>query len=113
MSKSARLIVLAVVLLARPSVVRAQESTDARFDRIEAMVPMRDGAKLHTLLYVPKEARGPLPIIIIRTPYGIDGRAERNFRDYLKELADEGYAFAFQDIRGHFKSEGMFVMTRP
>ena len=82
----ARLIVLAVVLLACPTSLVAQEQADVLFERIEATVPMRDGVKLHTLLYVPKEVKGPLPIIFIRTPYGIDGRAERDFRGYLKEM---------------------------
>lgn len=108
-----RLIALAVILLARPASLVAQEKSDSRFERIEAMVPMRDGVKLHTLLYVPKETKGPLPIIFIRTPYGIDGRAERDFRGYLDEMVPDGYAFAYQDIRGRFGSEGTFVMTRP
>src|SRR5215831_4310598 len=114
MHHSVRLLALSVVLcVARPAFLAAQEKADPRFERTEAMVPMRDGVKLYTLLYVPKDAKGPLPIIFIRTPYGIDGRPERNFRDYLKELVDDEYAFAFQDIRGRFKSEGTFVMTRP
>jgi putative CocE/NonD family hydrolase len=91
---------------------RAQQP-DSQFERTEAMVEMRDGTKLYTLVYTPKDAKGPLPIILIRTPYGIDGRAEGNFRNYLKEMVAEGYVFAFQDIRGRFKSEGKFVMTRP
>ena len=86
---------------------------DVPFERTEAMVEMRDGVKLFTLLFVPKNAKGPLPMILIRTPYGIDGRAENNFKSYLKDMVDEGYAFAFQDIRGRYKSEGKFVMTRP
>jgi len=113
MPHSARLFVLAVVLLARPVGLAAQDKPDPRFEHVEAMVPVRDGVKLHTLLYVPREAQGPLPIILIRTPYGIDGRAERDFRAYLKELVQDGYAFAYQDIRGRFGSEGTFVMTRP
>ena len=91
----------------------ANGQNDTRFDYREVMVPMRDGVKLYTTVHVPKKADGPVPIIFVRTPYGIDGRAERNFRDYVKELADDGYAFAYQDIRGRYKSEGTFVMTRP
>ena len=103
------------LLLVTAAFVPSQEpaKADARFDRTETMVAMRDGVRLHTSVYVPKEAKEPLPIVFIRTPYGIDGRPERNFRDYLKELVEDGYAFAFQDIRGRFKSEGTFVMTRP
>jgi putative CocE/NonD family hydrolase len=103
-----------IIFLAIPGFISAQEKkTESQFDRTEAEIPMRDGVKLHTLVYVPKEAKGPLPIIFIRTPYGIDGRPERNFQNYLKDLVDDGYIFAFQDIRGRFRSEGTFVMTRP
>jgi uncharacterized protein len=114
MRRTIRLFAFAsVLLIAIPASQQAQQpKTDSRFDRTEAMVPMRDGAKLYTLVYVPKEAKGPLPIIFIRTPYGID-RAEGGFRNAYKELVEEGYAFAFQDIRGRFKSEGTFVMTHP
>lgn len=103
-----------VFVLASAQTVSAQQpSGDKRFDRSEAQVTMRDGVKLHTSIYVPRDAKEPLPIIFIRTPYGIDGRPERNFREYLKDLVEDGYIFVFQDIRGRFKSEGTFVMTRP
>ena len=73
---------------------------------------MRDGVKLHTLIFSPEGLQGKLPILFLRTPYGIDGRAA-SLRTSLKELADDGYIFVFQDLRGKFKSEGTFVMTRP
>ncbi len=76
------------------------------------MIPTRDGVKLHTRIFTPKNANGPLPFILERTPYGIDG-AGFAFRSYLKELADEQYIFVFQDIRGRYGSEGKFVMNRP
>jgi len=63
-------------------------------------------------IYIPKESREPLPFIMLRTPYGIDGRAAGAFNSYFKDLAAEGYIFVFQDIRGRFKSEGQFVMQR-
>lgn len=89
--------------------IAAQDTSS--FDRHEAMVPMRDGVKLHTSWYVPKNASGPLPIIFSRTPYGID-HADRAFNSYYQALLREGYIFAFQDIRGRFGSEGTFVMQR-
>jgi putative CocE/NonD family hydrolase len=89
------------------------QPAEARFDRTEAMVPMRDGIGLFTTVHAPRDAADPLPILLIRTPYGIAGRGERNLRGPLKELADDGYIFVFQDIRGRFQSEGTFVMTRP
>jgi putative CocE/NonD family hydrolase len=84
----------------------------AAFTVREAMIPMRDGVKLFTTIYTPKDQREPLPLIFRRTPYGIDGAAG-SFVRYYKALADEGYIFVFQDIRGKFKSEGTFVMQRP
>ncbi len=81
------------------------------FETVEAMVAMRDGVKLHTLVFSPKGARDGLPILFMRTPYGIDGR-NGMFQESLKELAEDGYVFAFQDIRGKFRSEGEFAMIR-
>src|SRR5437016_10056732 len=82
------------------------------FDKIEQMVPMRDGVKLHTIIYAPKSNRDPLPILFNRTPYGIDNIYRAFPGGSLKEEIEEGYIFAFQDIRGRFKSEGQFVMQR-
>ncbi|MBO0699867.1 MAG: CocE/NonD family hydrolase [Zavarzinella sp.] len=103
----------ALVLLLVAVPLHAQAPADKRFDRTEAMVPMRDGVRLFTRVYVPKDAKEPLPILLLRTPYGIDGRAERQFRVYLRDLVEDGYIFAYQDIRGRHQSEGTFVMTRP
>jgi putative CocE/NonD family hydrolase len=86
--------------------------TPSRFRVKEAMIPARDGVGLHTLIYVPEGAAQPLPIMLTRTPYGIAGAA-RNLSGSYKELAEDGYIFAFQDIRGRFGSEGTFVMLRP
>jgi len=113
MRRVARLFAVTALLVLAVPMLRAQEKKAPQFDRTEAMVPMRDGAKLFTTLHVPKDAKEPLPIIFLRTPYGIDGRTENLLKSYFKDLADDGYAFALQDIRGRFKSEGTFVMTRP
>jgi putative CocE/NonD family hydrolase len=78
----------------------------------DVMIPARDGVQLFTKIFTPRNQTGPLPIIFRRTPYGIDGAAG-SFVRYYKALADEGYIFVFQDIRGKFKSEGTFVMQRP
>jgi putative CocE/NonD family hydrolase len=78
----------------------------------EVMIPARDGVKLHTLIYTPKTITTNLPIILTRTPYGIAG-AGGSFATSYAEMAQEGYIFAFQDIRGRFGSEGQFVMLRP
>jgi len=87
----------------------------ALFDKMEVMIPMRDGAKLHTEVYTPKNATAPLPILMNRTPYGISS-PDKGISNLIHRYADmvpEGYIFAFQDIRGRYGSEGKFVMLRP
>jgi hypothetical protein len=107
------LVLIALVLSFVTASAQDRLELDPRFDRTAVKVTMRDGVKLYTLIYTPKVAKESLPIILMRTPYGIDGRPERLFRNYLRELADEGYIFVFQDIRGRYQSDGTFVMTRP
>jgi hypothetical protein len=101
-----------VWLAAAQQPAQKTSSPGQEFDVREVMVPTRDGIKLHTLIYTPKQTTQPLPIIMNRTPYGIAGSASR-LRGSAKELADDGYIFVFQDIRGRFGSEGTFVMQRP
>jgi putative CocE/NonD family hydrolase len=117
MFRQAGLLVLvlgsALFLQTSPASVKAQDPDPAKkFTKTEMMIACRDGVKLYTAIYAPKDAPAALPIIFSRTPYGIDGAA-RSFAGPYKELVDEGYIFVFQDIRGKFKSEGQFVMQRP
>jgi len=78
----------------------------------DVMISMRDGVKLHTKIFVPAKPKAALPILFLRTPYGIDDAAQAIESRY-KELFEDGYIFAFQDIRGKFGSQGDFVMLRP
>jgi putative CocE/NonD family hydrolase len=106
-------LVLGAAVTAGVLVARQPGSSPAdAFTVRDEMVPMRDGVKLFTKIFTPKNQDGPLPIVFRRTPYGIDGAANA-FTRYYKALADEGYIFVFQDIRGKFRSEGTFVMQRP
>jgi uncharacterized protein len=77
-----------------------------------ADIPMRDGVLLHLLILSPKELTEALPFLMSRTPYGVDGSQGR-LTGSFRELAQEGYHFVFQDIRGRYKSGGTFVMQRP
>ncbi|HEY6394966.1 MAG TPA: CocE/NonD family hydrolase, partial [Candidatus Binataceae bacterium] len=84
------------------------------WDKTDVMIPARDGMRLHTLIFTPRNAAGKLPFLIERSPYGFDnGRAERMLETRYKALADEGFIFVLQDIRGRYQSEGQFVMQRP
>jgi uncharacterized protein len=86
--------------------------TPLEFDKREEMIPMRDGVRLHTFIFTQKGITEPRPFILNRTPYGIAGTARAMNGPYA-DLADDGYIFVFQDIRGRFTSEGQFVMLRP
>ncbi len=83
------------------------------YQRSEVMIPMRDGVKLHTVILKPADISAPLPFLIQRTPYGVDGTNRGSFFGGRPELARDGYIYVAQDIRGRFKSEGEFVMSRP
>jgi putative CocE/NonD family hydrolase len=80
----------------------------------EVMIPMRDGVRLETVLLTPKSAKGPLPFLIDRTPYGVPGKeaTEKGLPAGLR-WRSENYIFVSQNIRGRFQSEGKFVMFRP
>ncbi len=107
--------VVIALLVASVAPARLQQPAPSAADRFEVsdvMVPMRDGKRLNTKIFVPRGQTGPLPIIFKRTPYGIQGSAN-NFNAYYKALAEEGYIFVHQDLRGKFGSEGDFVMQRP
>jgi hypothetical protein len=80
------------------------------FTRTEAMIPMRDGVKLYTQVYTPTHVTEPVPILLLRTPYGIGNLTSEQLVAALSELTD--YIIVRQDIRGRFKSEGQFVMLR-
>jgi putative CocE/NonD family hydrolase len=92
--------------------VRSQTAPADAFVVRDVMIPARDGVRLHAKIFSPKHQREPLPIIMMRTPYGT-ASAAANFVSYFKALANEGYIFVFEDIRGRFGSEGTFVMQRP
>lgn len=102
---------LTLVCLAAVAPV-GQEPADSPFSRSEAMIPMRDGARLYTQVYVPVRAGESFPIILLRTPYGIGPFTSARVAASLADLAADGYIFVLQDIRGRFRSEGQFVMLR-
>ena len=84
----------------------------AAYVQQSADIRMRDGVTLHVEILRPAEPAKPLPFLFSRTPYGVDGEKGTLTGSY-KELAEEGYIFVFQDIRGRYKSGGTFVMQRP
>ena len=91
--------------------------------RREAMIPMRDGVKLHTVILVPRGAQGA-PILLTRTPYSADeltthaqsshlGPILSGYDNAMEVIVEGGYVRAVQDVRGKYGSEGDYVMNRP
>jgi uncharacterized protein len=111
---------VAAALLAFVPAEQGQETAKAPdygtlFRKTDVMISMRDGVRLHTEIYAPNDAKGPLPLFLTRTPYGL-ADDENGFSRQLglyREMFADGYIFVFQDIRGRYGSEGTFVMQRP
>lgn len=86
------------------------------YTKQEYMIPMRDGVKLYTQVYAPKDTSRSYPLMFSRTPYSVGRYGPTNYRNRLgpSELfTKEGFIFVYQDVRGKFKSEGDFIVMRP
>jgi len=99
------------------------ETASFDYERREAMIPMRDGVKLHTVILIPKGAHNA-PILLTRTPYNADdltshrksshlGPMLQGYDNALNVILEGGYIRVVQDIRGKYGSEGDYVMNRP
>jgi uncharacterized protein len=93
------------------------------YERREVMIPMRDGVKLHTVILVPKGAKGA-PILLTRTPYEATRLTTRyesshlgpsldGYDNAVETIVEGGYIRVVQDVRGKYDSEGDYVMNRP
>ncbi len=86
-----------------------------RFSKRIAPIVMRDGAELHTEIYAPRDQREPLPLILVRSPYGLKPD-KHGYAAWLREyphLMKDGYIFVFQDTRGRGASTGRYVTLMP
>lgn len=86
------------------------------YTKIEKQIPMRDGIKLFTVIYVPKDNTKKYPIMLSRTPYSAGPYGPELYRPSLGPsmlFARDGYIIVYQDVRGRYLSEGEFVATRP
>ncbi|MFL6306360.1 MAG: CocE/NonD family hydrolase [Candidatus Sulfotelmatobacter sp.] len=110
-------------LLSFTAAVFAQDKPEApefdvktHYTKYEYRIPMRDGVRLFTSVYVPKDTSQPYPFLIDRTPYSVAPYGVDSYRTRLGPSPDfdkAGYIFVFQDVRGRFMSEGTFVEMRP
>ena len=90
---------------------QAQQAPKPAFSFEEVMIPMRDGVHLQTVILTPTDRSGPLPILFRRTPYGVPDGPISQVPSNFKELAQDGYIYVIQNLRGRFKSEGVFKLT--
>jgi putative CocE/NonD family hydrolase len=110
------LLALLLLALPGPAVAQGLEAVKAAYTKYEYRIPMRDGTKLFTSVYVPKDDSQKYPILLTRTPYSVQPYGADHYRDNLGPsplFANAGYVFAYQDVRGRWMSEGTFVNMRP
>jgi predicted acyl esterase len=107
---------LLILLLIITSFNTKAQNTDSawireNYTKKEVYIPMRDGIRLFTAVYIPKNNSEAHPILMTRTPYSCQPYGEEYFRDfwdsYQKEYFKEGYIMVIQDVRGRWMSEGI------
>ena len=120
-------ILLAAVLFGSGYRTRAQEPDDdaksaaairAHYTKYEFRIPMRDGAKLFTAVYVPKDASPTraYPFLMERTPYSVAPYGTDNYPKHLgpaPSFVADGFIFVYQDVRGRFQSDGIWQEMTP
>ena len=88
----------------------------AHYTKYEFRIPMRDGKRLFTAVYAPKDTSEPHPFLMNRTPYSVGPYGEDQYPRHLgpsDEFEKSGYIFVYQDVRGRWMSEGDFIEMRP
>lgn len=87
-----------------------------KYEKKETYITMRDGVRLFTSIYYPRDVSVKHPILLNRTPYNIEPGGPQNFNYFMQaysRYADAGYIMVFQDVRGKYMSEGVFEDIRP
>jgi putative CocE/NonD family hydrolase len=110
-----------LLLVACPFFAMAQDADPgwilANYTKIERKIPMRDGIKLFTSIYIPKDTLSDHPILMTRTPYSCEPYGENQFGDmiesYKRNYFKEKYIMVIQDVRGRWMSEGEYQDVRP
>jgi uncharacterized protein len=114
-----------VVLLAAPAADAQNRRSNtnkppdfvrSNYIKFEYHVAMRDGVKLFTQVYTPRDVTRQYPILLTRTPYSVGPYGSNNYRSRLgpgDSFAREGFIFVYQDVRGRYLSEGTFVDNPP
>ena len=99
-----------------PEIAEADDAfVKENYTKKEVMISMRDGIKLHTTIYSPKDTTKTYPILMMRTPYSCRPYGENEFKSKIgpnKYLMEEGNIMVYQDVRGRWNSEGVYDNMR-
>jgi uncharacterized protein len=110
------ILLLLFIKMAPFSSAQTEAEVKALYTKTEQMIPMRDGVKLFTSIYSPKDQSRRYPIMLYRTPYSVAPYGTGEYRTAVGPSAlfqNEQYIFVYQDVRGKFMSEGEYVNVRP
>ncbi|MBP7778587.1 MAG: CocE/NonD family hydrolase [Acidobacteria bacterium] len=113
-----RMVVLVALMVVVPVRVHVQEPdfAKAHYTKYEFAVPMRDGTKLFTAVYVPKDRSQTYPVMLTRTPYNVAPYGPENYKTLLGPsdlFMKDGFIFVYQDVRGAWMSDGQYADIRP
>jgi uncharacterized protein len=111
-------VIVILLIFAAPASTSAQglDFIKAHYTKYEFKIPMRDGVRLFTSVYAPKDAKERYPIMLSRTPYSVQPYGVDTYKSDLgpsPHFGNEGYIVVYQDVRGRWMSEGEFVNMRP
>ncbi len=107
------------IVFSREEIKAAQNSPEElkkKYSKKEVYIEMRDGIKLFTSIYTPRNSNGPHPILLNRTPYNIEPGGPDHFSFFIQNYSrytEKDYIMVSQDVRGRYMSEGTFEDIRP
>jgi len=115
------LLALALSLVVAPATLESQAPPDAQrvrttYQKREYRIAMRDGVRLFTTVYTPRDTTRTYPILMTRTPYSVAPYGDTTYRTALgpsRHFQDDGFIFVYQDVRGRWMSEGSFTHMTP
>ena len=110
------IIILSILFISFNTFSSNRNYAKKHYEKAEYQISMRDGVKLYTIVYSPKNQKRKYPFLMMRTCYNIAPYGEGSYRNTLgpsKYLMEEGYIFVYQDVRGRYMSEGTFDNMRP
>jgi len=114
---SVNLVVLIILLtFSSSSYTQSSEGIKQKYDKQEVYITMRDGVKLFTSIYTPKNNSVAHPVLLNRTPYDIEPGGPKSFNFFMQlyeRYTEDEYIMVFQDVRGKYMSEGEFEDIRP